>query len=88
MEEAAGPTNSTVVCPVPPAQRPLQQYEELRDSLFFRWPARGNAGLGRSLLLSWLLLFMIAFSTCHNGNLSTMFFAIDMLLVRELIRTR
>jgi hypothetical protein len=40
---------------VPPAQRPLQQYEELRDSWFFAWPSRGNGGLAKALLGCWLL---------------------------------
>lgn len=42
-------------CPVPAAQRPLQQYEELRDSWFFAWPSRGDLGLAKALLTSWLL---------------------------------
>jgi hypothetical protein len=49
------PGSSATVCPVPPAQRPLQQYEELRDSWFFAWPSRGNPGLAKALLSSWLL---------------------------------
>ncbi|MCP9928424.1 CGLD27 family protein [Cyanobium sp. CH-040] len=43
-------------CPVPAAQRPLQQYQELRDSWFFAWPAGSTAGLLRPLALSWLLI--------------------------------
>jgi hypothetical protein len=42
-------------CPVPLPQRPLAQYEELRDSWFFAWPGRGDAGLIRALVSSWLL---------------------------------
>jgi hypothetical protein len=55
-----GPSNpgqSVSACPVPPEQRPLQQYEELRDSWFFSWPSRGNRGLTRALVGSWLLAF-------------------------------
>jgi hypothetical protein len=60
MGEARGttgdpPGHSAAVCPVPPAQRPLQQYEELRDSWFFAWPSRGNGGLAKALLGCWLL---------------------------------
>jgi len=29
---------SSVPCPVPPEQRPLQEYEQLRQSWFFSWP--------------------------------------------------
>ena len=49
------PGRSSGVCPVPPAQRPLQQYEELRDSWFFVWPSRGHGGLAKALLGCWLL---------------------------------
>jgi hypothetical protein len=41
-------------CPVPPEQRPLRQYEELRESWFFAWPTADLAGLLRPLALSWL----------------------------------
>lgn len=51
--DRSGPADAA--CPVPPAQRPLQQYEELRDSWFFAWPSRGNRGLARALVTSWLL---------------------------------
>lgn len=43
-------------CPVPPEQRPLKQYEELRASWFFAWPAESLDGLMRPLLISWLLV--------------------------------
>jgi hypothetical protein len=49
------PGSSSTACPVPPAQRPLQQYAELRDSWFFAWPSRGNRGLAKALLACWLL---------------------------------
>ena len=42
-------------CPVPPDQRPLEEYRQLLNSWFFRWPTGGAAGLGRALGLSWLL---------------------------------
>ncbi len=42
-------------CPVPPEQRPLQEYEQLRDSWFFAWPSSGGWGLSRALLKAWLL---------------------------------
>ena len=33
------------VCPVPPEQRPLQEYQQLSDSWFFRWPLHSFKGL-------------------------------------------
>lgn len=53
----AGPP--AVSCPVPPAQRPLEQYQELRDSWFFAWPRECLGGLLRPLALSWLLILPI-----------------------------
>ncbi|KEF41243.1 MAG: hypothetical protein ER33_12440 [Cyanobium sp. CACIAM 14] len=41
-------------CPVPPAQRPLQEYAQLTCSWFFAWPAGDAAGLWRALTFSWL----------------------------------
>ena len=29
--------SSNTPCPVPPEQRPLEQYKELQNSLFFAW---------------------------------------------------
>jgi hypothetical protein len=42
-------------CPVPPSQRPLQEYDQLNQSWFFRWPAADSSGLWRPLGLCWLL---------------------------------
>ena len=47
-------------CPVPEAQRPLSLYRELETSWFFSWPCRGDAPLGRSLLVSWLVVLPIS----------------------------
>jgi hypothetical protein len=47
-------------CPVPPPQRPLRQYEELRDSWFFAWACRGDAGLARPLIYCWLLVLPLS----------------------------
>jgi hypothetical protein len=45
----------TAPCPVPPEQRPLQEYAQLLASWFFAWPAGGSAQLLRALVLAWLL---------------------------------
>ena len=50
------PELSGVACPVPPEQRPLQQYQELQASWFFVWPHNGDAGLAVPLLRSWLIV--------------------------------
>ncbi|MCT0216136.1 CGLD27 family protein [Synechococcus sp. CS-1330] len=47
-------------CPVPPEQRPLQEYEQLLASWFFVWPSHDLAGLLRPLATSWLLLLPVS----------------------------
>ena len=54
MGDALGATGDfpgapSVPCPVPSAQQPLQQYQELRDSWYFAWPRESLAGLLRPL---------------------------------------
>lgn len=47
-------------CPVPPEQRPLEQYRELQQSWFFAWPHNGDRGLAVPLLRSWLIILPLA----------------------------
>ncbi|MDA0291460.1 MAG: CGLD27 family protein [Cyanobacteria bacterium] len=48
------------VCPVPQEQRPLQEYQQLCESWFFRWPTHSLAGLVAALGGGWILLLPIA----------------------------
>ncbi|MEB3200342.1 MAG: CGLD27 family protein [Synechococcaceae cyanobacterium] len=50
-----GPSQSSAGCPVPPEQRPLEEYRQLCRSWFFRWPTGDLASLLRPLLIAWLL---------------------------------
>ena len=55
-------------CPVPPDQRPLQEYQQLLDSWFFVWPSGPDGwSLLRALGLSWLLLLPLALVVA-NGS--------------------
>ena len=47
-------------CPVPPEQRPLQEYEQLLASWFFVWPSHDLPGLLRPFATSWLLLLPLS----------------------------
>ena len=49
-----------VACPVPPEQRPLEEFEQLSRSWFFSWPAGEFPHLRRALLISWLMLLPIS----------------------------
>ena len=48
-----------VSCPVPPEQRPLEEFQQLCQSWFFRWPTGEVSSLKRCLLISWLLMLPI-----------------------------
>ena len=50
---------STITCPVPPEQRPLEQYKELQASWFFVWPHNGDRGLATPLIRAWLIVLPI-----------------------------
>ena len=54
------PELSDTPCPVPPEQRPLEQFRELQNSLFFAWPSNGDRGLAVPLLRSWLIAMPIS----------------------------
>ncbi|MFM8524190.1 MAG: CGLD27 family protein [Cyanobacteriota bacterium] len=47
-------------CPVPQAQRPLEEYRQLCQSWFFAWPSASSSALARPLIISWLLLWPLA----------------------------
>lgn len=44
---------SAPVCPVPTEQQPLQEYQALRDSWFFRWATLGLWAYLKPLIILW-----------------------------------
>lgn len=46
--------------PVPPEQRPREEYAQLCRSWFFVWPQNGWTSLLRPLLISWLLVLPLS----------------------------
>ena len=48
------------VCPVPPEQRPLEEYKQLRGSWFFGWANADPWLTVRPLLLSWLAVLPLS----------------------------
>ena len=54
-------------CPVPMEQRPLQQYEELRQSWFFRWADPDVFTCLKPFALCWLLLTPVT-TTIASGS--------------------
>ena len=53
--EAGLPIGDSTLCPVPPEQRPIQEYQQLCSSWFFAWASGSALDLARPLTLAWLL---------------------------------
>ncbi|MBW4515451.1 MAG: CGLD27 family protein [Timaviella obliquedivisa GSE-PSE-MK23-08B] len=45
--------SSAPVCPVPTEQQPLNEYQELQDSWFFRWALLRGAGYWKPIVILW-----------------------------------
>ena len=52
------PAEESSLCPVPQEQRPVREYEQLRESWFFAWPSGGELSLARPLASGWLLALL------------------------------
>ena len=48
-----------VSCPVPPEQRPLEEFRQLCQSWFFSWPTEQPSSLSRWLISSWVLMLPV-----------------------------
>ena len=48
-----------VSCPVPPEQRPLEEFRQLCQSWFFSWPTQQPSSLSRWLISSWVLMLPV-----------------------------
>ena len=51
---------SVPVCPVPAEQQPLNEYQELKESWFFRWATLGLRSYLTPILILWLLSWLVA----------------------------
>jgi hypothetical protein len=83
------------VCPVPQEQRPLQEYQQLCESWFFRWPIHSLGGLVAALGGGWILLLPIAIIVAtgsvplrHNPVQLVIAAAVAALLLPLLLLTR
>lgn len=47
------------VCPVPTEQQPVNEYEQLKESFFFRWTTRSGVAYVRKLLWVWAWMWLI-----------------------------
>jgi hypothetical protein len=52
--------SSAPVCPVPAEQQPINEYQELRESWFFRWVTLDLKSYLKPLVILWVLSWAIA----------------------------
>ena len=52
--------SSVKFCPVPSEQQPVNEYEQLKDSWFFRWATLSNIAYGRKLIWAWFWGLLIS----------------------------
>lgn len=46
-------------CPVPPEQLPINQYEDMRDSWFYRWGSRSLLGFLKPVVILWAISWVV-----------------------------
>ncbi len=52
--------NSSVVCPVPVEQRPINEYQDLKESWFFRWATLDLVGYIKPTAILWGLSWLLS----------------------------
>ena len=52
--------NSSVVCPVPLEQRPINEYQDLKDSWFFRWATLDRVAYVKPTIVLWGLSWLVS----------------------------
>ncbi len=50
---------SEIICPVPKNQRPLNEFNNIKDSWIISWPILGNRIFYKKLIFSWFLFLPI-----------------------------
>jgi hypothetical protein len=51
---------SSVTCPVPLEQRPINEYQDLKESWFFRWATLERWGYIKPIVVLWMLNWIVA----------------------------
>jgi hypothetical protein len=51
---------NSVICPVPDEQRPINEYQDLKESWFFRWATLDRIDYLKPIVFLWLLSWMIS----------------------------
>jgi hypothetical protein len=51
---------SSVTCPVPLEQRPINEYQDLKESWFFRWATLDGWGYIKPIVVLWVINWIVA----------------------------
>jgi len=57
-----------IICPVPPNQRPLNEFNSIRDSWIISWPFLERSTFYRKLTYSWLIIIPISLTISYGSN--------------------
>ena len=57
-----------IICPVPPNQRPLNEFNSIRNSWIISWPLLEKSIFYRKLLHSWIFITPITFIISYGSN--------------------
>ena len=56
------------ICPVPPDQRPLNEFNSIRNSWIISWPFLERSIFYRKLILSWFYITPISFTISYGSD--------------------
>tara|TARA_Y100001968_G_scaffold243110_1_gene226900 strand:+ start:296 stop:793 length:498 start_codon:yes stop_codon:yes gene_type:complete len=57
-----------IICPVPPNQRPLNEFNSIRNSWIISWPFLKRKTFYMKLILSWLLVTPISLTISYGSD--------------------
>ena len=57
-----------IICPVPSNQRPLNEFNSIRDSWIISWPFLEKSVFYRKLIYSWLLITPISLTISYGSD--------------------
>ncbi|WP_269610197.1 CGLD27 family protein [Prochlorococcus marinus] len=57
-----------IICPVPPNQRPLNEFNSVRSSWIISWPFLEKSIFYRKLIFSWLLIIPLSLTISYGSD--------------------
>ena len=57
-----------IICPVPLNQRPLNEFNSIRNSWIISWPFLDRNVFYRKLIFSWLLITPVSLTICYGSD--------------------